>query len=75
MTNSLHSFSFYKTFVFLWLNICVGKFFNWFSFACEVAECGSEHFRCEDGQCISASWRCDGTKDCLDDSDEFGCRK
>uniref|UniRef100_A0A8C0Z777 LDL receptor related protein 2 n=1 Tax=Canis lupus familiaris TaxID=9615 RepID=A0A8C0Z777_CANLF len=36
-------------------------------------ECGSEDFRCEDGQCISASWRCDGTRDCLDDTDEIGC--
>nr|KAF6496225.1 LDL receptor related protein 2 [Rousettus aegyptiacus] len=36
-------------------------------------ECDSEHFRCEDGHCIDASWRCDGTKDCLDDSDETGC--
>uniref|UniRef100_A0A3Q2H8C7 Low-density lipoprotein receptor-related protein 2 n=1 Tax=Equus caballus TaxID=9796 RepID=A0A3Q2H8C7_HORSE len=36
-------------------------------------ECDSEHFRCENGHCIPASWRCDGTKDCLDDSDETGC--
>lgn len=50
-------------------------FLNWFSVACGIAECDNEHFRCEDGHCIPASWRCDGTKDCLDDSDEIGCRK
>uniref|UniRef100_A0A673U7E3 EGF-like domain-containing protein n=1 Tax=Suricata suricatta TaxID=37032 RepID=A0A673U7E3_SURSU len=36
-------------------------------------ECDSEHFRCENGQCIHAMWRCDGTRDCLDDTDEVGC--
>uniref|UniRef100_A0A8C9DCQ9 LDL receptor related protein 2 n=1 Tax=Panthera leo TaxID=9689 RepID=A0A8C9DCQ9_PANLE len=36
-------------------------------------ECDSEHFRCEDGHCIPATWRCDGTRDCLDDTDEVGC--
>ncbi|XP_059560178.1 low-density lipoprotein receptor-related protein 2 [Myotis daubentonii] len=40
---------------------------------CNIEDFGSEHFRCEDGHCIPASWRCDGTKDCLDDSDEIGC--
>ncbi|KAK2108849.1 hypothetical protein P7K49_014014 [Saguinus oedipus] len=36
-------------------------------------ECDSEHFRCRNGHCIPKDWRCDGTKDCLDDSDEIGC--
>uniref|UniRef100_A0A2K5RWI9 LDL receptor related protein 2 n=1 Tax=Cebus imitator TaxID=2715852 RepID=A0A2K5RWI9_CEBIM len=36
-------------------------------------ECDSEHFRCRNGHCIPKAWRCDGTKDCLDDSDEIGC--
>uniref|UniRef100_A0A2K5CE98 EGF-like domain-containing protein n=1 Tax=Aotus nancymaae TaxID=37293 RepID=A0A2K5CE98_AOTNA len=38
-----------------------------------IAECDSEHFRCRNGHCIPKDWRCDGTKDCLDDSDEIGC--
>ncbi|KAL0626139.1 hypothetical protein AAY473_005196 [Plecturocebus cupreus] len=38
-----------------------------------VTECDSEHFRCGNGHCIPKDWRCDGTKDCLDDSDEIGC--
>ena len=50
-------------------------FLNWFSVVCGIAGCGSDQFRCDDGHCIDASWRCDGTKDCLDDSDETGCRK
>lgn len=36
-------------------------------------ECGSGNFRCDNGYCIPASWRCDGTRDCLDDTDEIGC--
>uniref|UniRef100_A0A9L0IKU4 Low-density lipoprotein receptor-related protein 2 n=1 Tax=Equus asinus TaxID=9793 RepID=A0A9L0IKU4_EQUAS len=48
-------------------------FFKLIFFARGIAECDSEHFRCENGHCIPASWRCDGTKDCLDDSDETGC--
>ncbi|KAG8510408.1 Low-density lipoprotein receptor-related protein 2 [Galemys pyrenaicus] len=38
-----------------------------------VIECGSDKFRCGDGFCINASWRCDGTRDCLDDTDEIDC--
>lgn len=52
-----------------------GWVFKLIFFARGIAECDSEHFRCENGHCIPASWRCDGTKDCLDDSDETGCRK
>lgn len=35
--------------------------------------CGSGNFRCDNGYCIPEAWRCDGTKDCLDDTDEIGC--
>uniref|UniRef100_A0A671PYM9 EGF-like domain-containing protein n=1 Tax=Sinocyclocheilus anshuiensis TaxID=1608454 RepID=A0A671PYM9_9TELE len=40
---------------------CVGS-------GCEVGS-----FRCGTGRCIPASQRCDGTTDCSDNSDEFGC--
>ncbi|KAM4859286.1 low-density lipoprotein receptor-related protein 2 [Thomomys bottae] len=36
-------------------------------------ECDSGHFRCGNGRCIPAAWRCDGTRDCLDNTDETGC--
>uniref|UniRef100_A0A672MY84 Low-density lipoprotein receptor-related protein 2-like n=1 Tax=Sinocyclocheilus grahami TaxID=75366 RepID=A0A672MY84_SINGR len=38
---------------------------------CSSCEVGS--FRCGTGRCIPASQRCDGTTDCSDNSDEFGC--
>uniref|UniRef100_A0A8C0TXJ2 Low-density lipoprotein receptor-related protein 2 n=1 Tax=Canis lupus familiaris TaxID=9615 RepID=A0A8C0TXJ2_CANLF len=66
-------FLFYFILFYFIILFFMDRFLNWFSFACGVTECGSEDFRCEDGQCISASWRCDGTRDCLDDTDEIGC--
>uniref|UniRef100_A0A8D1CWI3 Low-density lipoprotein receptor-related protein 2 n=1 Tax=Sus scrofa TaxID=9823 RepID=A0A8D1CWI3_PIG len=36
-------------------------------------ECLGNEFRCSNGHCITESWRCDGTRDCLDGSDEIGC--
>lgn len=36
-------------------------------------KCGISEFRCKNGQCISHSLHCDGSRDCLDHSDEEGC--
>lgn len=37
--------------------------------------CGPDKFECvENSMCISLKWQCDGDPDCLDESDEVGCR-
>ncbi|XP_014641845.1 PREDICTED: low-density lipoprotein receptor-related protein 6-like [Ceratotherium simum simum] len=36
-------------------------------------KCSTSEFRCGNGQCISYSLHCDGSRDCLDHSDEEGC--
>lgn len=38
-------------------------------------QCMPGQFRCATGQCIDAGFRCDHQIDCLDRSDETGCRK
>jgi len=43
------------------------------SSACTV--CTPEQFRCDNGQCIASAKQCDNTEDCLDRSDERGCRE
>ncbi|XP_016104637.1 low-density lipoprotein receptor-related protein 2-like [Sinocyclocheilus grahami] len=40
---------------------------------CQGSSCEVGSFRCGTGRCIPASQRCDGTTDCSDNSDEFGC--
>lgn len=35
--------------------------------------CENTQFQCTNGQCIDITYRCDGTKDCVDDSDELNC--
>jgi len=37
--------------------------------------CTPDQFRCDNGQCISWPKRCDVNVDCLDRSDERGCRE
>lgn len=39
------------------------------------AGCEAGQFRCGSGRCIPGDWHCDGTSDCVDDSDEQGCRE
>ncbi|CAG2243384.1 LRP2 [Mytilus edulis] len=33
--------------------------------------CGTNQFRCRSGQCIHNQWKCDGTRTCIDGSDEL----
>lgn len=40
-----------------------------------ITGCNADQFRCGNGYCIPAHWRCDGTRDCIDDTDEAGCRE
>ncbi|XP_030630936.1 low-density lipoprotein receptor-related protein 2 [Chanos chanos] len=35
--------------------------------------CGDYSFSCDSGRCIPNSYRCDGTKDCIDGTDEANC--
>ena len=37
--------------------------------------CREGMFRCSDGNCVEGRMRCDGIPQCLDNSDEDGCRK
>ena len=37
--------------------------------------CASGEFECDSGICINSAWMCDGDADCVDQSDEFNCRK
>uniref|UniRef100_A0A672N2Y4 Low-density lipoprotein receptor-related protein 2-like n=1 Tax=Sinocyclocheilus grahami TaxID=75366 RepID=A0A672N2Y4_SINGR len=49
-----------------WAALCSGC-------VCVCSSCEVGSFRCGTGRCIPASQRCDGTTDCSDNSDEFGC--
>ncbi|XP_045536958.1 sortilin-related receptor-like [Papilio machaon] len=37
-------------------------------------KCGKTRFTCSPGVCIPLSWVCDSQEDCVDGSDEHGCR-
>ena len=39
------------------------------------AACDSGQFQCDNGQCITWPKHCDSEVDCLDGSDERGCRE
>jgi len=40
----------------------------------KLTTCSYGEFTCNDGQCIDIEQRCDQTSNCLDESDEDGCR-
>ncbi|KAJ8414276.1 hypothetical protein AAFF_G00051460 [Aldrovandia affinis] len=35
--------------------------------------CGSYSFPCDEGRCVPNSYRCDGSRDCVDNTDETNC--
>ncbi|GFG37795.1 hypothetical protein Cfor_11613, partial [Coptotermes formosanus] len=37
--------------------------------------CSSDYFACNNSLCIPKLWHCDGENDCVDGSDEVGCRR
>jgi len=37
--------------------------------------CSADYFTCNNSLCIPKLWQCDGENDCVDGSDEAGCRR
>ena len=54
----------------------------WFKISCRfkgslqgTSPCGNEKLFCSvSGECVEPSVRCDGYRDCIDGSDEVGCK-